>query len=130
MDWKDAALVLAGIIGSGTAILHGVLVQRLMVRPIGEAIASERSVSAPIRTLIPLLLHFSTIAWLAGGIALVVVALSLDEGVKHSTGIFVGSLYVFGALANAWATRAQHPGWMLMAAAVALIVLGVSASPT
>ena len=33
-DWQDAALGLAGIIGSGVAVVHGVLVQRLMVRPI------------------------------------------------------------------------------------------------
>jgi hypothetical protein len=125
MNWKDSALILAGLIGGGTAILHGVLVQRLMVRPIAEALAPRGSVSNPIRRLIPVLLHFSTIAWLAGGITLVVAAAWLDEDAKRSIGLFVGALYLFGAIANAWGTRARHPGWLLMAAAVALIGVGV-----
>ena len=33
MAWQDAALAMAGIIGAGVAVVHGVLVQRLMVRP-------------------------------------------------------------------------------------------------
>jgi hypothetical protein len=38
MNWHDAALGLAGVIGIGVAVVHGVLVQRLMIRPI-EALA-------------------------------------------------------------------------------------------
>jgi hypothetical protein len=37
-------------------------------------------------------------------------------------------LYLFGALGNLWATRGRHPGWMLMAAALILIVIGVNKS--
>ena len=33
MTWQDAALGLAGVIGSGVAVVHGILVQRLMVKP-------------------------------------------------------------------------------------------------
>jgi hypothetical protein len=35
---------------------------------------------------------------------------------------------LFGALGNLWATRGRHPGWMLMAAALILIVFGVTKS--
>ena len=40
MDLHDAALVMAGIVGSTVAIVHGVLMQRLMVRPIHELTAT------------------------------------------------------------------------------------------
>jgi hypothetical protein len=33
MTWQDAALGLTGIIGSGVAVVHGIQVQRFMVRP-------------------------------------------------------------------------------------------------
>lgn len=128
MNWQDAALVAAGIIGSGTAVVHGVLVQRLMVRPFEAVFAADKRISAPVRRLVPLLLHFSTIAWFLGGPALIAAAIWFDEGARLATGLFVGSLYLFGALGNLWATRGRHPGWMLMAAALILIVLGVSKS--
>ena len=71
MHWQDAALALAGLIGSGTAVVHGVLVQKLMVRPIAASLGPERKIAAPIRRLVPVLLHFSTFAWFPGGLALI-----------------------------------------------------------
>jgi len=43
-----------------------------------------------------------------------------------ATGLLVGSSYLFGALGNLWATRGRHPGWMLYALALVLIVFGVN----
>ncbi len=40
MDWHDAALAMAGMIGAGVAVVHGVLTQRLMVRPFQEIAAT------------------------------------------------------------------------------------------
>ena len=125
MDWHDIALGAAGIVGGGTAIFHGVLVQRLMVRPI-EAALRSRKTSGTIRRLIAPLLHFSTVSWLLGAIALVAAAGCGSANAKFATGMFVGSLYLFGALANAWGSRGRHPGWMLMAAAVLLIAASLS----
>lgn len=125
MDWQDAALALGGIIGSGVAVVHGVLVQRLMVRPFAELSAGDRRLTSPIRRLVPLLLHFSTIAWFLGGLALIAAAGWFEGTARLATGLFVGSLYSFGAVGNLWATRGRHPGWMLMAAAIVLIVFGV-----
>ena len=45
---------------------------------------------------------------------------------RLATGLSVGALYLLGALANLWGTRGRHPGWMLMAAALGLIVVGVT----
>jgi hypothetical protein len=75
-----------------------------------------------------MLLHFSTFAWLVGGLALVAAAAWFGREVKLATGLLVGSLYLYGALGNAWATRGRHPGWILMAAAVGLIGYGFSGS--
>ena len=40
MTWQNSALALAGVIGGITAVIHGVLTQRLMVRPIEAALAA------------------------------------------------------------------------------------------
>lgn len=129
MVWQDAALIAAGVIGSGTAVIHGILTQRLMVRPFVELSLADNRMSAPIRRLVPLLLHFSTISWFLGGLALIAAANGLGRDARLTTGLFVGSAYLFGALANLWGTRGRHPGWVLMAAAVILIAMGLGQPP-
>jgi hypothetical protein len=126
MDWQDVALTVAGVVGSGVAVVHGILVQRLMVRPFEELSRADERIKGPIRRLVPLLLHFSTISWFIGGLALIVAAAWFEREARLAAGLFVGSLYLFGALGNLWATRGRHPGWMLMAAALILIAFGVS----
>jgi hypothetical protein len=126
MNWQDAALGLAGIVGSGVAVFHGILVQRLMVRPV-EALAEGR-LSAPVRRLVRPLLQFSTFNWLVGGLALIAAAVWFEPHARLATGVLVGSSYLFGAVANLWGTRCRHPGWMLMAVALLLIVLGADKS--
>jgi hypothetical protein len=126
--FQNAALGLAGVLGSGTAVVHGILTQRLMVKPIEALLSGNKRVSAPIRRLVPLLLHFSTFSWFLGGLALIVAALWWGNDTKLAIGLSVGSIYSFGAVANAWATRGRHPGWMLMAAAILLIGVGLAGS--
>jgi len=128
MNWQDAALALAGVIGSCVAVVHGILTQRLMVRPFEAFFLADKRITAPVRRLVPLLLHFSTISWFLGGLALIAAANWFAQDARLATGLFVGSLYLFGALGNLWATRGRHPGWMLMAAALILIVFGVNKS--
>jgi hypothetical protein len=123
MNWHDAALGLAGVIGSGVAVVHGVLVQRLMVRPI-ESLAAP-PFSAPIRRLVPGLLQFSTLNWFIGGLALIAAAAWFEPDAKLAAGVLVGSSYFFGAVGNLWSTRGRHPGWILYAVALVLIVFGV-----
>ena len=125
MTWHDWALIAAGAIGSGVAIVHGLLVQRLMVRPFQEMARADGRLPGGVRRLVPLLLHFSTAAWFLGGLALIGAAIGFGREARVTTIVFVGSFYLFAAAGNAWATRGRHPGWMLMAVAVALIVFGV-----
>jgi hypothetical protein len=126
MIWQNAALAMAGVIGSGVAVVHGILVQRLMVKPFEEFALADGRIGISIRRLVPLLLHFSTISWFLGGLALIAAARWLEGDARLATGIFVGCLYLFGALGNFWGTRSLHPGWVLMAAALVLIAFGIS----
>jgi hypothetical protein len=125
ISWQDAALGLAGVIGSSVAVIHGILVQRLMVKPF-DGYARASSLPGSVRRLVPLLLHFSTVSWFFGGLALLAACAWFEQGTRAATGFFVGSLFLFGALANLWGTRGRHPGWLLMAVAVALILVGVN----
>jgi hypothetical protein len=128
MNWQNAALAMAGVIGCGVAVFHGILVQRLMVKPFEEFVLADGRIGAPIRRLVPLLLHFSTISWFLGGLVLIAAARWSERDVTLTIGVFVGSLYLFGALGNLWGTRGLHPGWMLMAVALVLIAFGISKS--
>jgi hypothetical protein len=122
MTWQDGALGLAGGIGSTVAVFHGIVIQRLVVRPL----LADKWMTAPLSRLVPGLLHFSTVTWFLGGLALIAAALWFEKNARLATGLFVGSLYLYGALGNLWVTRGLHPGWMLMTVALGLIVLGVN----
>ena len=126
MTWQNAALGMAGIIGAGVALIHGILVQRLMVRPFEEFALADKRIPGSTRRLVPMLLHFSTINWFLGGLALVAAANWFEQDVRLAVSLFVGGCYIYGAVGNLWATRGRHPGWMLMAAAVVLILLGAT----
>lgn len=124
MIWQDCALIAAGIIGSVTAIIHGVLTQRFMVAPF-DKLAAEHHVSGQIRRLNAALLHYSTASWLACGLTLIAAAIWLDGEAKLVTALFVAAHFLYGAIGNAWATRGRHPGWMLMAAATLVIAAAI-----
>jgi len=123
LNWRDAALAAAGLIGIGVAVSHGVLTQRLMVEPFERL--SEGRITAPIRRLVPCLLHFSTFNWFLGGATLIVAAISFGTEARLATAALVGSSYLYGALGNLWGVRRPHPGWALYAVAIVLIVFGV-----
>lgn len=126
MPWQNLALELAGLIGAVVAIAHGVLVQRLIVAPFEEAAAADRRFSTTVRRLVPPLIHFSTVVWFAGGIALASATI-FNAQARLSVCLSVGATYLLGAVGNFWATRGRHPGWMLLALALALIAFGAIA---
>lgn len=124
MNMHEWALAAAGLIGGGVALIHGALTQRLMVRPV----TAEARLAPVIRRLVAVLLQFSTFNWLAGGVALVAVAVAaVGPGARLAAGLLVGSSYLFAVIGNAWATRGRHPGWMFYA--VALVLIGYGLGP-
>jgi len=124
MDTHDVALLSAGLVGGLVAVVHGVLTQRLIVRPVQALPAGQ--LSRTIRRLTAALLQFSTFNWLVGGLALAAAAFAPDRDVKLAVGILVGSSYLFGAIGNLWATRARHPGWVLYGIATLAIGYGLA----
>ncbi|MGB6818644.1 MAG: hypothetical protein WBE29_17040, partial [Pseudolabrys sp.] len=94
MNWQATALGMAGVIGCCVAVVHGILTQRLMVRPFEEYFRADKRIGASIRRLVPLLLHFSTISWFLGGLALIAAANWFEQDARFATGLFVGSLYL------------------------------------
>ena len=126
MTWQEAALGLAGVIGMGVAVIHGVLVQRLMVKPLNALSLADDRMFPAVRRLTTPLLQFSTFNWFIGGRALIAAASGFEQDVRLATGLLVGSSYLFGAVCNLWATRRLHPGWILYTVALGLIAFGVS----
>jgi hypothetical protein len=126
MIWQDAALGMAGAIGCFVAVVHGMLIQRYVVMPLQKHAIRDDRIAAPIARLVAPLVQFSTFSWFLGGLGLIVAAIWLGYEARLVIGLFVGSQYLFGALANLWATRGRHPGWMLMVAALVLILVGVN----
>lgn len=122
MELRDVALMAAGILGAGVAVIHGVLTQRFIVEPI-RRLGAERLAPQIVR-LAAMLLQFSTFAWLLGGLALAATPW-MGAGARTATAVLVGVAYLFAVVGNAWATRGRHPGWMLYAVAVALIAYGL-----
>lgn len=120
MTQYDWALIFAGLIGVLVSVFHGILMQRLMIRPI----LAHAPLAAPSQRLVPLLLHFSTFVWFSGGVALIAVTLYADASSKFVTALFVIGFYGFGTIGNLWGTRGKHPGWALLALAVALTIYG------
>src|SRR5260221_4024038 len=114
MNWQNAALAMAGVIGSGVAVVHGVLVQRLMVKPFEEFALADGRIGPSIRRLVPLLLHFSTISWFLGGLALIAVARWLEGDARLATGVFVGGLYLFRVMGNLLGTSGLLPVCLLL----------------
>lgn len=126
MVLQEISLIAAGVIGAATATIHGVLMQRFMVAPIGHELAEHGRTSAPLLRLLPVLMHFSTFAWFASGAGLVIVAIAGTRDMQVAVSMGVGALYAFGVAGNAWATRGQHPGWVLLLLACLLIVAGLT----
>lgn len=121
MTIQDWAFIAAGIIGASVAVLHGILMQRLMINPILEEGVSRQVT----RRLLPLLMHFSTFCWFFGGLALIAAPFYLDAQSKATIAVVVAIFYAFGSIGNFWGTRSAHPGWILLALATALILFGV-----
>ncbi len=121
MDLAHGSLLAAGIIGGSVAVVHSVLVHRFWIaRPGARADATP-----VVQRLTPPLLQFSGFNWFVCGLALIGVGLGLWPQASTAICVLVASSYLYGAVANLWATRGRHPGWALYAVALGLIAFGV-----
>ena len=125
MTSYEIALLGAGALGGIGAVIHGRLTQTRIVGPVQNVMAGR--ISPSIRRLVTMLLHVSTVTWLAGGVALIVIALAVAPEARLSSGLLVASSYLVATLGNLWATRGRHPGWVLYGTACVLTLYGLLA---
>jgi hypothetical protein len=114
---RDLLLQGAGVLAIAVAIIHGVL---------GETRVFARATIEParLRTLIRLVWQAGTVAWIGGGVLLIASPWVASEPARHWIVVTMAVVFGFAALANAWATRGRHFGWMMLSAVVGLAVAG------
>ena len=114
---QNALFVSAGTVGIAVSVIHGVLMQRLMISPIlaGDDLPGRS------RRIFPLLMHFSTAVWFLAGVGLVFASLCLPLSTTMVIAYVTALVYALGAFANFWGTRGRHFGWIPLAVSVALI---------
>src|SRR5215475_10548793 len=104
---SDLLLQCAGIVAIIAAFIHGVL---------GETKVFARARIEPerLRTLIRWVWQTSSVAWAGGGVLLIAAPWMASEPARHWIIVTLACVFGFVALANAWATRGRHFGWMVM----------------
>jgi len=117
LPMQDFLLQCAGAAAIVVSIIHGVL---------GETKVFARATIEParLRTLLRLVWQCSTVAWLGGGVLLIAAPYVASDTARHWIVATVAATYAFGAVANAYATRGKHFGWMAMGAVTALAAAG------
>lgn len=121
MAGNEWTLMAAGGIGAVVAIVHGVLIQKHMVRPIYRDVCYLEST----RRLVAILLQFSTLCWFLGGLSIMAAPHLLDGSSTYTLAVIVAGFYMFGAIGNFWATNGKHPGWVFLSISVGLICYGL-----
>jgi hypothetical protein len=114
---RDLLLQCSGLAAIVAALIHGVLGEtRVFVR---AAIEPPR-----LRTLLRAVWQAGTVAWIGGGVLLLAAPWLASEPARHWIVVTMAVVFGFGALANAWALRGRHYGWMVLSAVVALAAAG------
>ena len=114
---RDLLLQCAGVGAIIVALIHGLL---------GETKVFPRATIEPprLRTLIRLVWQASTVAWIGCGVLLLAVPWMDSVLARQWIVITMACVFGFSALANAWATRGRHFGWMMLSVVVVLAVAG------
>ncbi len=120
--WNDLLLIVAGTLAMATAVVHGHVMRRYIVVPLEKLLKEEGTLRGASRRLVTPLLNVSTVAWFVGGGLLTWAGFRAQGESKVAVSIAILALYFHAAVLNAWATRGRHPGWIIMAVAVALII--------
>jgi hypothetical protein len=114
---RDILLQGAGVVAIAAALIHGLL---------GEFKVFPRMTIEPrrLRTLLRLVWQASTVAWIGCGVLLWAAPWMASDQARHWIVVTLASVFAFAALANAWATRGRHFGWMALSAVVVMAVAG------
>ena len=114
---RDCLLQGAGVVAIVISLIHGVL---------GETKIFARATVEPprLRLLLRLVWQAGTIAWIGGGVLLILAPSMASDIARHWIVVTLAVVFGAAALANAIATRGRHFGWIGMSAVVALAVAG------
>lgn len=114
---RDIILQCAGVAGILVAIIHGVL---------GETKVFARAKIEPesLRTLIRLVWQAGTVAWIGGGVLLLVAPSLGSESARHWIVVTTVVVYAVGVAANCWWSRGRNFGWKALGVVVVLAVAG------
>jgi hypothetical protein len=115
---RDLALQAAGVLAILVAVAHGAIAElhvfaRACIEPQGT------------RRLLRLIWQASTVDWIGLGILLIAAPGLGSELARDWVVAIAVVVYGYAALGNALATRARHPGWLLMVCVVALALAGL-----
>jgi hypothetical protein len=114
---RDLAIQAAGCLAILAAVIHGVLGET-------KVFADARIEPARIKLLLRLVWQCSAVAWIALGALLIAVPYMASDAARGWIVAAAAGCYGFGAVANAWATKGRHFGWMVLAAVVVLVLVG------
>jgi len=114
---RDVLLQCSGVAAIVVALIHGML---------GETKVFARATIEPprLRTLIRLVWQAGTVAWIGGGVLLLVAPTLGSESARHWIVVTTVAVYAFAVAANAWWSRGRGFGWKALGVVVALAVAG------
>lgn len=114
---RDIILQCAGVAGILVAIIHGVLGET-------KVFASAKIEPENLRTLIRLVWQAGTVAWIGGGVLLLVAPSLGSESARHWIVVTTIAIYTFAVAANCWWSRGRDFGWKALGVVVVLAVAG------
>lgn len=117
---RDLLLQCSGVVAIAVAMIHGVLGETRIFAAANNITIEPRR----LRTLLRLVWQAGTVAWIGGGVLLIAAPWMASEPARHWIVATLAAVFAFGALANAWAMRGRHFGWVALSAVVALAVAG------
>jgi len=115
---RDLAMQISGVLAILVAVAHGVL---------GETRVFARAHIEPasVRRLLRGVWQCGALAWLAGGVLLLVAPTLPGDAARGWIVAVLVPVYAAGAIGNAWATRGRHIGWIAMTAVIAFALGGL-----
>jgi hypothetical protein len=114
---RDIALQAAGALAIAVSIAHGA---------VGEfkVFARARIELPRTRNLLRMVWQASTIDWIGIGVLLMAAPAFGSETARHWIAAVALLVYGYATVGNAIANRGRHIGWVIMAAVVALVIIG------
>jgi hypothetical protein len=113
---RDLAVQAAGVLAILVAVTHGALAEPVFAR---ARIEPPRT-----RRLLRLIWQVSTVDWIGMGVLLIASPWLGSQLARHWVVAVAVVVYACAAIANALATRALHPGWILMSCVICLALAG------